>query len=249
MKKYSVIIIILLLVLNNASAKLKNGYEKDIHYVREKLKNYSDSMSFNNDLSASDKRNMKVAIKNLIAFQSYYELTEELLNRFKLISPNLYHRIDSIKDAKGRPTDVYVKFIPREEALEMEGGITYVAQSGDDKDVCFSEYGRLSVSIKIWAFSEALRALSHEFGHVNYQVPNHGTYTQYYKSVYRPFSSESNHLGHAGTDRSGRNADIFEKEFKRDYIKYLKVNNYAPLASPQVLVGEIKKKVKSHIAM
>src|SRR5688572_18816798 len=116
MKKYGVIIIILFLMPSSGWAKLKNGYEKDIRYVREKLKSYSNILSTNNNLSASDKRKIKTNINDLIVYQSHYELTEELLMQFKLISPSLYNRIDSIKDAKGRVTDVYVKFIPREEA-------------------------------------------------------------------------------------------------------------------------------------
>ena len=109
---------------------------------------------------------------NLIIYQSHYELTEELLKQFKHISPDLYNRIDSIRDAKGRFTDVYVKFIPREEASIMAAGITRMAQSDEDKDACFSEYGKHSVSVKIWISSKALLVLSHELGHVNYQVPN-----------------------------------------------------------------------------
>lgn len=232
---------------NNGWARLRNGYERDIHHVRENLKNYNDSISMDN-LSTLKKRNMKENLKNLIAFQSYYELTEELLKRFKLISPSIYNQIDSIKDAKGRPTDVYVKFIPKEQALIMAGGITSMAQWGEDRDVCFSEYGKQTVSVKIWIFSQALFALSHELGHVSYQVPNHASYVKYYKLMYLPFSTESNHLGHAGTDRSGQSALAFEKKFKRDYFDYLKFNG-APFESPQALVEDIKRKVRLPIAM
>jgi hypothetical protein len=88
MKKYSVIVIMFFLLVNSAWAKLKNGYEKDICHLREKLKSYSNILTDDN-LSASYKRNIKASIKNLIALQSYYEVTEELLKRFKFISPDL----------------------------------------------------------------------------------------------------------------------------------------------------------------
>jgi hypothetical protein len=247
MKKYCVIVIIFWVMLNTAWAKLRNGYEKNIHIVREQLKNYNDILLTNN-LRVSDKRNIKTRMNDLIAFQSYYELTEELLKQFKLVSPNLYNRIDSIKDAKGRPTDVYVKFIPREEALLMAGGITFMAQSGEDKDACFSEYGKHSVSVRIWIFSQALFALSHELGHVHYQVPNLEVYTEYYKRMYQPFSSESNHLGHAGNDRSGKSATTFEKEFKKDYANYLRLReDNTRLDSPLVLMNEIRAKIKNDL--
>ena len=246
MKKYCIIITVSFLMLNTAWAKLRNGYEKDIHYVREQLKNYNDILNANNNLRASGKRNIKTRIKDFVMYQSYYELTEELLKQFKHISPDLYNRIDSIKDAKGRPTDVYVKFIPREEAVVMAGGITYMAQSGEDKDACFSEYGKHSVSIRIWIFRPALFALSHELGHVNYQVPNLETYIEYYKRMYRPFSTESNHLGHAFNDQSGKTATAFEKEFKKDYVNYLKLRaDDTRLESPLVLINEIRAKIKN----
>src|SRR5688500_11619084 len=140
MKKYSFIVIMLFLMLNSAWAKLRNGYEKDIRNVREKLKNYNEILVASNNLSAWEKRSMKKSIADLRIYQSYYELTEELLNQFKSISPSLYNRIDSIKDAKGRFTDVYVKFIPREEATIKAGGVTYMSRSDRDKDASFSEY-------------------------------------------------------------------------------------------------------------
>ena len=237
-------------MLNCAWAKLRNGYEKDIHYARERLKNYNTILNTNNNLSASERRNVKITINNLIAFQSYYALTEELLKQFKLISPGLYNRIDSIKDAKGRFTDVYVKFIPREEALVMAAGLTCMAQSGEDKPASFSEYGKHSVSIKIWICSKSLLVLSHELGHVNYQVPNFETYIEYHKKEYSFLFGNSNCVGHSAADRSGMNATAFEKQFKKDYANNLKLaKGNARLESPLVLMEEIKRKVKVPVLM
>ncbi|WP_276372861.1 hypothetical protein [Chryseolinea sp. H1M3-3] len=246
MKKYSVIMIIIFLTLNSAWAKLRNGYEKNIHHVREQLKNYNEILNTSNNLSTSERRRIKATINTLIAQQSYYELTEELLAQFKLISPGLYNRIDSMKDANGIPTDIYVKFIPREEASVMAAGITYMAQSDEDKEACFSEYGKHSVSIKVWLFSKALFALSHEFGHVNYQVPNFETYTEYYKKEYSSGLTEPTRMGHSTEDLSGRNAAAFEKEFKRDYLNYIRFRKGdSRLESPLVVMQEIKRKVNN----
>src|SRR5687767_9756942 len=223
MKKYSIIVIMFFLVLNSASAKLKNGYENDIPNVREKLKNYIHILNTNDNLSVSDRRHLKTDIKNLIVYQSYYELTEELLKQFKLISPDMYNRIDTIKDAKGRYTDVYVKVIPRDQALIKAGGVTYMSHAAGDKHACFSEYGKHTVSIKIWLFKQALPALAHELGHVNYQVPNLETYIEYYQKEYGAWQIESSDLGHAFTDRSGKNALTFQKKFKQAYLDQLKL--------------------------
>jgi hypothetical protein len=223
MKKYSVIVIIFFLMLNSAWAKLKNGYEKDICHVREKLKSYHDILNTNIRLSGSDRRDMKTLTKKLLVYQSYYKFTENLLEQFKLISPDLYNRIDSIKDARGRLTDVYVKLIPRQEATVMAAGVTNMARSDKDNDACFSEYGKHSVSIKIWLFSNALLVLSHELGHVSYQVPHLETYTEYYKKAYPPLVTESNRIGHSSDDHSGKNAATFEKKFRKDYQNYLQL--------------------------
>ena len=250
MKKYSVIVMICFLMLNSAWAKLRNGYEKDIHEVRERLKNYSDSLNKNNNLAASERRKMKASINDWIIYQSRYELTEELLKQFKHISPGLYNRIDSIKDAKGRFTDVFVKFIPREEAIVMAAGITQMAQSDEDMDACFSEYGKHSVSIKIWISNKSLLVLSHELGHVNYQVPNFETYIEYYKTEYSSLFRNSNCVGHSAADRSGRNATIFAKEFRKDYLNTLKFGkDSARLESPLVLMEEIRRKAKVPVLM
>ena len=250
MKKYSVIVIVFFLMLNSAWAKLRNGYEKDIHFVRERLKYCSDILNTNNNLSASERRKMKASINNMIIHQSHYELTEELLKQFKRISPGLYNRIDSIKDAKGRFTDVYVKLIPREEAIVMAAGTTQMSQSKEDMDACFSEYGKHSVSVKIWISSKALFVLSHELGHVNYQVPNFVSYIKYYKREYSPLIKDSNCVGHSAADRSGRNATIFEKEFKKDYLYNLKFGkDDTRLESPLVLMEEIRRKVKVPVLM
>jgi hypothetical protein len=246
MKKYSVIAIMCFLMLNGAWAKLRNGYEKDIHSVRERLKSYNDILNTNNNLSAAQRRKMKTSINELIFYQSHYELTEELLKQFERVSPGLYNRIDSIKDAKGRITDVFVKFIPREESLVMAAGITRMAQCDEDKDACFSEYGKHSVSVRIWISSRALLVLSHELGHVNYQVPHFDTYIEYYKTQYSSPFTDSHCIGHSPTDQSGRNASTFEKEFKKDFFnneKFGKGN--ARLESPLILMEEIRKKVNN----
>jgi hypothetical protein len=244
MKKYSIMVFILFVALNSASAKLRNGYEKDIHSVLERIKNYNHILGTDTNLSASQKRKLKNNINDLVVYQSHYELTEELLNQFKTISPGLYNRIDSIRDAKGRLTDVYVKFISREEALVMAAGVMHMAQSDEDKNACFSEYGKNSVSIKIWISSKALLVLSHELGHVNYQVPNFESYVQYYKAEYSLLFGDSNCVGHSPTDPSGRNAATFEKEYKKDFVNNLKYRKHESRSgTPMALMTEIKRKV------
>lgn len=74
------------------------------------------------------------------------ELTENLINQFRLISPEIFGQVDAIKDGKGRITDVYIKFIPQNEATVNAAGITCVAQSELYNDLCVSEYGEIYFS-------------------------------------------------------------------------------------------------------
>jgi hypothetical protein len=127
----------------------------------------------------------------------------------------------------------------------MAAGITSMGQSDEDKDACFSEYGKYSVSIKIWISSKALFVLSHELGHVSYQVPNFEAYIDYYRKQYSSLIRDSNCIGHSTSDKSGRNASIFEKEFKKDFLVSLRFrNDDAPLETPLVLMEEIRRKIK-----
>ena len=57
-------------------------------------------------------------------------------------------------------------------------------QSSDDKDAYQSEYGKFTVSVKVWIVPRALLVLAHELGHVKYQVPNLASYFEFYKKHY-----------------------------------------------------------------
>ena len=129
-------------------------------------------------------RNYELQISFIENDISYYELTKCLIRQFKIVAPELYAEIDSIKDKKGRAINVYIKFIPQDETKVKAWGTTYIEQQKTDKDGYLSAYGVNSVSVKIWIVGNALLVLAHEFGHVKYQVPNLATYIEYYKSHY-----------------------------------------------------------------
>ena len=57
--------------------------------------------------------------------------------------------------------------------------------------------------IRIWIMDNALTILSHELGHVKYQVPNLENYAKYYKETYGTSNNEA-YLGHNPSDPSGK---------------------------------------------
>jgi len=242
MKIYSLLLLILTLSAHSVEGRIKNAYENQVSNVRESLKCLTDLLSVDQSMTASQRKTIKARIEVLVNYLACYKLTNNLLSQFKTISPDIYHQTDSIKDAMGRPTDVYVKFILSEDAEIMAAGSTYMSQTEKDKDGCLSEYGEQTVLVKVWIFAQALVVLSHEFGHVNYQVPHLANYTSYYRSNYGTSDSESNNIGHEPDDLSGKNADLFERNFKHDYGHYLRMD-VTPAASPMVLVQDIRKKI------
>jgi hypothetical protein len=170
---------------------------------------------------------------------SYYELTENLLSQYQIIAPRLFSEIDTITDRLGRRVDVYVKFVPLDATEVKAWGITQVSQMENDKDAYVSEYGPFTVSIKIWIVSRALLVLSHEFGHVKYQVPNLASYLEFHKMHYRE-SRTLTFIGHSPNDPSGQCANQFGHIFKKTYANFLKKGNQRT-ESPAVLLTRIKK--------
>ena len=228
-----------------AFGEIKNGYEDEIVAMKASLKKLIEIINEQNDLTISQRKKIRSTISFIENDISYYELTNCLIQQFKIIAPELYAEIDSIKDKKRRPINVYIKFIPQDETKVKAWGTTYIEQQKTDKDGYLSDYGVNSVSIKIWIVSNALLVLAHELGHVKYQVPNLASYVEYYKSHY-PTAKILDYIGHEPGDPSGTSAVIFEKRFKKEYAGYLKTPK-EKIQSPLVLIEWIKKNLNSNI--
>jgi hypothetical protein len=195
-------------------------------------------------MTTAKKKIIESRIKEVETFIVYYELTETLLSRFRLVAPSLYNEIDTLKDRMGRATDVFVKFIPEEQARVQAWGITNIAQVKDDPDAYLSEYGERAVSVKIWVVNKSLLVLAHELGHVRYQVADLAHYFDYYKSTYRCGATDPNNIGHDHNDPSGKNAVLFEKIFRESQARYLK-NGNSTGRSPVELREIIRKEIQS----
>lgn len=244
MKTYCLSFALLILALNFSFGEIKNGYAKGISSARESLKGLHALLQHEKEITLSQKKIIEAKIKEVVNYIAYYELTENLLKQFRLMASDLYNEIDTIKDRQGRPTDVYIKFIPKEQARVQAWGITNIAQVTGDNDAYYSEYGEHSVSVKVWIVSKALEVLSHELGHVKYQVPNLASYLEYHKMNYRPSITEANNIGHDPDDKSGKNAAAFAKKYRENYYRYWKNGHNNQFQSPLVLMENIKKEVQ-----
>lgn len=235
---WCVCIILLFSSCNSSLCEIKNGYEKDILILKESLRNLTNILTEKKDLSAVQRRKIESNVETLINHISFYDLTENLLSQFKIIAPKLYAEIDTIRDCKGRPVDVYVKFVPADATRVKALGTTYINQLQNDKEAYLSEYGPFTVSVKIWIVSNALIVLSHELGHVKYQVPNLASYIAFHRAHYN--DEQSNYIGHYADDPSGKTAKQSEKSFRKSFDNYLKANN-GKMQNPIILLSKIRK--------
>jgi len=243
-KKYAFIFFIIT-IFQTAFCEIKNGYETEIFQLTESLNNLKVLLNGNNDLTGSQRRKLESKIASIETTISYHTLTDGLLRQFKAIAPDLYAEIDTIKDSKGRSVTVYVKFIPQDATKVKAWGTTYIRQMENDLDGYESEYGENTVSVKIWIVSKALLVLSHELGHVKYQVPHLASYLDYYRKRY-PTVGEYDYVGHDINDLSGQSASAFEKRFQKQYAAFLKLPN-EKFENPLVLMDKIRKNLRNDI--
>ena len=242
MKTYALLLAACILFAISTPAKIRNGYATDIESARGSLASLNALLKHDHSLSIFQRLTISNKIDDLTEFITYYELTEQLLQQFKSISPDLYYQIDTIKDRIGRPLDVFVKFVPEKQMPNGVAGSTTMDPDGTDKDACFSEYGPRTASIMIAAVRKSLHLLAHEFGHVKYQAPNLEAYQQYYLKFYLASTYKFKSMGHNDKDPSGRLAENFAKRFREQHIAFTKRNGNK-IASHMTMLQEIKNQL------
>lgn len=242
MKKYCLCLAASLLSCNCVFAQIKNGYEQDIKGIKASLISLTNILSSGADMSLSQKHQIRANITKLSEFVMYYQLTEELLDQFVLIAPELYTSIDSIKDSRGRRVTVYVRFASELEMQNGAHGTTNLNQNEQDESLYSSEYGDGTVSVKIASVTKSLTLLAHEFGHVFYQVRNLETYAIHYASWYQNETFNSKYIGHNSNDQSGRMALEYEKLFLDRFLAFSR-NTSVKIDSPLALLETIRKSV------
>lgn len=230
-------------LITASSAMIRNGYADKINSARHSLQGLTALLN-SDSITSQQRRGLVKQIQSIERFILYYELTECLLLRYRTIAPDLYNEIDSIRDKRGRTTDVYVRFIAPDEAGVQAWGTTNLDHVDGDEDAYMSKFGPNTVSVKIWTVTKALQVLSHEFGHIKYQVPNLAEYLRFYKACYHADVIDQNGLGHKGSDPSGKSAERFDNDFRNVQARYLKEGNRLG-KSPSILRDQISRRLKS----
>jgi hypothetical protein len=238
-KTFFLLMLCIVFIRHESHGEIKNGYGPSIQAVRRSLAGLLQLRSDSEKLTLSKKRALDISIKSHQNFIAYYNLTETLLHYYKIIDPALYNALDTIKDANGLVTDVFVKCIPREQATVLAAGTTNIALSKTITGGYVSEYGERSVSVTVWNVANALIVLAHEFGHVTYQVPNLISYYSFYRANYIARVCDPSFLGHHTIDPSGKNAYQSERKFRTLYYEYVK-DGHQPVDPSQLLLASLK---------
>lgn len=207
--------------------KIRNGHEVRFRHAQDSLPILKQRLATAVGLTSLEKRDLKARIANLSEIMIYHELTRDVLDRLKAISPRLYNEMDELKDRMGRPTDVYVRLISMREIRVPFVAASILSRSVRDRDAAWSEHGLHSVAVDLWVSERALLSLSHEFGHLSYIVPNLASYSEYYRKHYRSVTAR-NRIGHLSEDKSGQLAKIFEKRYMADYRSYVAQSGRLP---------------------
>jgi len=242
MKTYCLFMTVFMLTWNCLFGEIKNGYGSEIKGIRESLKSLNTCLTEDPDLSLFQKAVIRDKIKKLVDYITYFELTEELLEQFRTIAPEMYNEIETIRDSVGHNVTVYVKFVPEKEMQRGAAGTTNLAHLENDKNVYHSEYGPNTVSVKIASVNKSLLLLAHEFGHVNYQVPNLASYIEFYSMHYQNDTFKSSYIGHNSNDPSGQKALEYESLFREQFLNLLKTSA-VKVENPLALLQEIRKTV------
>lgn len=223
--------------------KIRNGYESQLYSCKLSLHGLNMELLTRPDLSREKRLRIESKIEYLVNFISYYELTAELLRQFRMVAPGIYLEIDSLVDHRGRPTDVYVRLMPREKLRTQMKAATFVARSLIDEDATVSEYGDFSVAVDIGINDNALHLLSHELGHIRYIIPNLAVYSKFYDKHYVKARVKSDFMGHKPQDVSGKYANAFERRFTEEKERYYFYGGIKP-ESPYTLVNRIRRNVR-----
>lgn len=220
-------------------AEIRNGYEAELHSAIAALQQLSTRLSSDRSLSLLEKQIIRSEIKKVTDIISHYELTWQLINQFRIVSPVIYSEMDTISDKRKRPTDIFVKLIPHEQSRVQLMAASFFRQSPRDSDASYSEYGENSVSVNICIGQNALQLLSHELGHIRYVVPNLATYASFYKRYYKR-ELDFSYVGHSPFDKSGKTAMSFEQRFRADLAYYL-INGGMKFESTASLIERIRR--------
>lgn len=245
--KYTGLLLLALQILSvgNSSGEIRNGYEVQLQNTITSLQRLNSLLADDCSLPREQRDKIRSRIAQSVRYITCYELTAELIDQLRIISPGIYNEMDSLKDKRGRPTDIYIRLVQGEEATIPHYAASFFRPAiSIDADANLSEYGEFSVSVNIWTTDNALMLLCHELGHAKYIVPNLASYSEFYRRHYSNPYLDLSFMGHHHKDESGRYSKVFEKRFLDDRSYWLKNGGTKP-GSLYSLAQKVRKNIRN----
>ena len=209
-------------IYQESDAEIRNGYDVEVKKAAKWIHNLKEiaKKAVSPDQHDKLEKWLKAAHATADKVRKNHAKTQELIEKLKIITPRLYHEINTIKDREGNDTHVYIKVVDRLEGRLL--GATNVSHSVGNPNIYSSEYGDYTVSVKVTSrfprFSRhSLKILVHELGHVRYQVPHLTDYTAFYKNFYQNRYFEGFNNGHHPKDLSHQSVIETLNAFKKSW--------------------------------
>ena len=189
----------------------KDAYEYVSKQYSEAKKNWE---AFKGDRKAEGYKEARQKYKD--AKRSYddisykYHIVDNAISNVKQYNPELYEKMDNMKDADGNSVDIRIVI---DYSKNKEGWGTIPSNSN-----CPSA---LSISLNPNANFENVSTdmgmvLSHELGHLSYIIPNWNTYQDFLNNKVNRMS----HDGHSNNDESGKEANTQTLIYRKNKFGY-----------------------------
>jgi len=245
MKKYALAIPILLCASLSLHAAILNGFS---HEKQKLEKEISNTVDLNNDPLQKTKKQLE---KKLSQMRKRYEelsknhaRTAELLTTFRFIDPELYSQVSKVTNAQGTLTHVYVRYVDKSSdeftyfSREHFNAKAYTSVSpmANNPDICTSLYGTNTITVTIGIGCDELIALTHEFAHVLYIVPNLKEYVYFMKYRNSKINLTALH-GHSWNDPSSAFIKSIENSFSARYENYITKNKISNTSDQRITMG------------
>ena len=227
--------IVCLGVYQETYAEIRNGYDIEIIKAEKWIHNLNEITQ--EVLSTAQRMALEERLKLAYAterrLRENHAKTQALIEMLRMIDPDLYNEINTIKDCEGNETDVYVKVV--DDLGKRLKGATNVSYSVNNPNIYCSEYGDYTVSVRViyknprWA----LTILVHELGHVHYQVPHLAEYIVFYKKNYQ----DTNIIGHLPYDPSHQSVKETIKTFNKSWKEYRRAMKWMAEDNPRKILA------------
>lgn len=230
MKKSALIIMIFLCHFLSVHASIINGFLQQRYLLEKEIR--SQNQLLNEDNTDKTKRQINYKLKQLqkkyTIVEVKYTETEQFLNEFKNIAPELFAQVSEVTNAEGTLTHVLVRYVNRtsQEFIDLSKGhfvafaYTGVSPLPSNKNICVSNGGTNTITVTVGKGNNAEVKLAHEFGHVLYMVPNLQDYFEFLHKFNKKLNKFSS--GHSPYDPSYAFVESVENIFRTKYIEYKK---------------------------